>query len=334
MAQKLEINDSRLDDIKSWISSDLKLQNYQIEVASADASFRRYFRLISAGNSWVIMDAPPDKEDCQSFIQIAQLIESVGVQSPHIFSFNQQQGFMQLSDLGSTAYLDKLNKETVDSLYTDAIRSIVNMQTIQADLPEYNAELLQFEMSLFKDWYLQKHLNIALDTTQNKIIADTVDLLTESALQQSVVFVHRDYHSRNLMITDMNNPGVIDFQDAVNGPLTYDLVSLIKDCYIAWPREKQLAWIDLFLKLSPIKTDKQQFIKSLDLMGMQRHLKATGIFSRLNHRDGKTAYMKDIPRTLAYVFDVCSRYEELSDFSALLSSLNIKGDAQILELIK
>jgi len=334
MAQMLEINDSRLDDIKNWISSDLKLQNYQIEVASADASFRRYFRLISAGNSWVIMDAPPDKEDCQSFVHIAQLIESVGVQSPHIFSFNQQQGFMQLSDLGSIAYLDKLDKETVDSLYADAIQSIVNMQTIQADLPEYNAELLQFEMSLFKDWYLQKHLNIALDTIQNKIIADTVDLLTESALQQSVVFVHRDYHSRNLMITDKNNPGVIDFQDAVNGPLTYDLVSLIKDCYIAWPRGKQLAWIDQFLKLSPLKMDKQQFIKSLDLMGMQRHLKATGIFARLNHRDGKTAYMKDIPRTLAYVFDVCSRYEELSGFSALLSSLNIKGDAQIQELIK
>ncbi|RDH81478.1 MAG: phosphotransferase [endosymbiont of Galathealinum brachiosum] len=344
MTQQLDINDtseidagitdSRLDDIKEWISADLKLENYQIEVASADASFRRYFRVRSANKSWVIMDAPPDKEDCRSFVTIAKLIEAAGVQAPHIYNFNQAQGFMQLSDLGSTAYLDRLTNETVDQFYADAIQSIVKMQGIQAELPEYNAELLQFEMSLFKDWFLLKHLNIELDVSQNKIITDTVNLLMQSALQQSAVFVHRDFHSRNLMITDENNPGVIDFQDAVNGSPAYDLVSLIKDCYIAWPRVKQLQWVDQYLKLSSLNVDRQVFIKQMDFMGMQRHMKAIGIFARLNHRDGKPGYLDDIPRTLAYVFDVCQRYEELAEFSSMLSILKIKADAMTLDLIR
>jgi N-acetylmuramate 1-kinase len=327
-------NDIRLDDIKTWIATDLKLPDIKIEVASADASFRRYFRLFSGNDRWVIMDAPPEKEDCKPFVEIAGLLEVAGVQSPHVFNFNEQQGFMRLSDLGSTAYLDKLNISTADALYADAIHALVNMQTIQADLSKYDAELLQFEMSLFKDWYLHKHLNIELDEKQNKIIADTVSLLTESALQQSPVFVHRDYHSRNLMITANNNPGVIDFQDAVNGPPCYDLVSLIKDCYIAWPRKKQLEWIDQYLSLSPLKLNRQLFIKQLDFMGMQRHLKAIGIFARLNHRDNKSAYLNDIPRTLAYVVDVSQRYNELAEFSELLNRLKLKGDAQTLQLIQ
>jgi len=327
-------SDTRLDEIKNWVSSELKLDDFKIEVASADASFRRYFRLISAGKSWVIMDAPPDKEDCKPFVIIAKLIENAGVQAPHIYEFNEPQGFMQLSDLGSTAYLDKLNNDTADALYFDAIQAIVKIQTIQADVPAYNDDLLQFEMSLFRDWFLAKHLNIKLDEKQNNIINNTFLFLSDSALQQSRVFVHRDYHSRNLMITNKNNPGVIDFQDAVNGPPTYDLVSLIKDCYIAWPREKQLYWIDQFLNSSPINIERQQFIKQLDLMGMQRHLKAIGIFARLNYRDAKPAYLNDIPRTLAYVVDVCERYTELQEFSLLLSSLPITADAQTLELIK
>ena len=334
MSQTPEIEDIRLEAIKNWIVTDLALQNFQIKVASADASFRRYFRLIADGSSWVIMDAPPDKEDCGPFIYIAQLIESVDVQAPHIYKYNEAMGFMQLSDLGSTAYLDKLNDQTADSLYTDALHSIVKMQTISAELPDYNEELLHTEMNLFKDWYLKKHLNIDLTAPQNKTIFSAFKLLTESALQQEKVFVHRDYHSRNLMLKDKSNPGVIDFQDAVNGPASYDLVSLIKDCYIAWPRKKQLQWIDQFLELSSLRVEKQQFIKQLDFMGMQRHLKATGIFARLNHRDGKPGYLNDIPRTLAYVFDVCQRYEELGEFLLLLSSLNIVADTDTLERIK
>ncbi len=327
-------SDARLEAIKDWVATELKLQNFTIEVASADASFRRYFRLLCGGKSWIIMDAPPDKEDCQPFINIAKLIEDAGVQSPHIYNFNEQQGFMRLSDLGSTAYLDKLNNKTVDVLYADAIRSIIKMQTIKADIPAYDEKLLQFEMSLFNDWFIGQHLNLKLHASQSKVISKTFSFLSESALQQIPVFVHRDYHSRNLMLTENNNPGVIDFQDAVYGSPAYDLVSLIKDCYIAWPRQKQLQWIGQFLERSPLKIDRQRFIKQLDFMGLQRHLKAIGIFSRLNYRDDKPAYLDDIPRTLAYVIDVCQRYEELNSFLLLLNSLNIKADEKTLELIR
>lgn len=329
-----EVIDIRLNAIKHWVKSELKLENYQIEAASADASFRRYFRLTSGDKRWIIMDAPPDKEDCQAFVCIAELIEAVGVHSPHIGAFNAQQGFMQLSDLGTQPYLGKLNNETVDSLYIDAIQALIKMQTISADLPRYNADLLISEMKLFSEWYLQKHLKQTLDKPQIKIIADAIELLAVSALQQPAVFVHRDYHSRNLMLTPENNPGVIDFQDAVQGPFTYDLVSLIKDCYIAWPRKKQLMWVDQFLALSSINIDKSRFVKQLDFMGLQRHMKAIGIFARLNHRDGKPGYLKDIPRTLAYVFDVCQRYDELTRFSKLLTTLNISADPVTLELLQ
>lgn len=345
----IQTDDLRFEDIKSWIESDLNIQNYQLEPASEDASFRRYFRLSSENKSWIIMDAPPEKEDCQPFVKVATLIEAAGVHAPHIYNFNQLQGFMQLSDLGCTAYLSELNDQTVDVLYADAIQAIVKMQGISADLPEYNSELMAFEMSLFKDWYLEKHLGFQLTDAQNITLENTFNLLSDSALQQKVVFVHRDYHSRNLMIEDtgnsglinpalsniaLSNPGVIDFQDAVNGPASYDLVSLIKDCYIAWPRAKQLEWIDQYLQLSNIETDRQLFIKQLDFMGMQRHLKATGIFARLNHRDGKPGYLNDIPRTLAYIFDVCERYEELSVFLKLLHSLNVVADKETLDKIK
>jgi len=329
-----EVIDIRLNAIKHWVKSELKLENYQIEAASADASFRRYFRLTSGDRRWIIMDAPPDKEDCQAFVYVAKLIESVGVQSPHIGAFDAEQGFMQLSDLGTQAYLDKLNLKTVDSLYIDAIQALIKMQTLSVDLPRYNAELLISEMALFSEWYLQKHLNLTLDDVQIKIIADAIELLAVSALQQPAVFVHRDYHSRNLMVTAENNPGVIDFQDAVNGPYTYDLVSLIKDCYIVWPRQKQLMWVDQFLALSPINIDKSDFVKQLDFMCLQRHMKAIGIFARLKHRDEKPDYLKDIPRTLAYVFDVCQRYDGLANFSKLLSTFNLPVDLKTLEWLK
>jgi len=332
-----EDNDLRLQQIKLWIESDLKISSFQIDTASADASFRRYFRVSTKdvhGSSFIIMDAPPDKEDCRPFINIARLIESAGVHAPHIYEFNQAQGFMRLSDLGSTAYLDKLTEDTADELYLAAIQAIVKMQTISSDLPAYDAALLHTEMSLFKDWYLNKHLAVALDNKQNEILTNTFSILVENALQQTSVFVHRDYHSRNLMITNENNPGVIDFQDAVTGSVSYDLVSLIKDCYISWPRNKQLEWIELYIKFSPLEIDKERFIKQVDLMGMQRHLKAIGIFARLNYRDAKPNYMHDIPRTLAYVFDVCERYAELSDFSQLLSALNIQADEALLSRIK
>jgi len=336
-SENIHENDHRLVEIKQWVESELKFSNYRIEVASADASFRRYFRLITNddnASSFIIMDAPPEKEDCQPFIKIARLIESAGVQAPHIYEFNQAQGFMRLSDLGSTAYLDELNETTDDALYSDAIDAIVKMQSIKAEVPAYDKALLNAEMSLFKDWYLHKHLSVDLDEAQSEVLSDVFSILITNALQQPTTFVHRDYHSRNLMITGENNPGVIDFQDAVNGPCSYDLVSLIKDCYISWPRNKQLERIELYISKSPLKIDKNSFIKQVDLMGMQRHIKAIGIFSRLNYRDAKPNYMHDIPRTMAYVFDVCGRYAEFAKFAELLRSLNIVPDENLLSQIK
>lgn len=338
-------HDSRLEMMRQWIESDLKIKDYDLVPASADASFRRYFRLSLARESWVIMDAPPEKEDCAPFIKVAKLIESAAVHAPHIENYDAARGFMQLSDLGSTPYLNKLNDDTADALYEDAIRAICRMQTIQADLPPYDKELLHTEMALFKDWYLQKHLGLELNAVQNKIWQQLLQQLSDSALQQSQGFVHRDYHSRNLMLLEnddsvdkadnnsLYNPGVIDFQDAVNGPISYDLVSLIKDCYIAWPRHKQLQWIDYYLQQSIFDVDQQTFIQQLDFMGLQRHLKAIGIFARLNHRDAKPGYLNDIPRTLAYVFDVCQRYPELNDFYQLLISFGLAPDQKTRELI-
>lgn len=330
-------NYSRLALIGQWLESDCALNDFAIEVASADASFRRYFRVRlnnSQPQSYIVMDAPPDKEDCAPFIKIARLLEDAAVHAPHIYQYDAAQGFMLLSDLGNRAYLDQLKADTVDLLYGDAINAIIHMQQISAELPAYNEVLLRTEMSLFSDWYLARHLQLELTEEQQHVLDNTFSLLVENALQQPQVFVHRDYHSRNLMITDENNPGVIDFQDAVVGAASYDLVSLIKDCYIAWPRHKQLHWIRQYLAQSTLQIETDTFIKQLDLMGLQRHIKVCGIFARLNYRDGKPGYLADIPRTLAYVFDVCQRYDELKEFAALLNTLDIHADASLLEQLQ
>ena len=329
-------NDIRLQNLQHWLDNELKLGSYNIAPASADASFRRYFRISQNQMSWVAMDAPPDKEDCEPFIKIASLIEAVNVHAPHIYHRNKDEGYLLLSDLGSQAYLDALNNDSADHLYNDAIHALIKLQTIDDKLKKYDHELLHQEMNLFNDWYLSTHLNIKLDTTQLETISQCYTLLSANAIQQIQTFVHRDYHCRNLMLTTENNPGVIDFQDAVHGPITYDLVSLLKDCYIAWPRQKVEHWIELFMQSSPLCTELEveQFIKWFDLMGMQRHLKAAGIFARLNHRDNKPNYLNDIPRTLAYIFDVCERYDELHAFGSLLNDLHIQADAGTLKLIK
>lgn len=330
-------HDPRLESIRQWLEADCGLSNFAIEVASADASFRRYFRVRlnnSQPQSYIVMDAPPDKEDCAPFINIARLLEQAGVHAPHIYQYDAAQGFMLLSDLGNCAYLDQLNLDTVDALYGDAISAIIHMQQIKAELPAYNDTLLRTEMSLFSDWYLARHLQLELTPIQQRVLDNTIELLVDNALQQPQVFVHRDYHSRNLMITDENNPGVIDFQDAVVGAASYDLVSLIKDCYIAWPRHKQLQWIDQYLTQSELPIEKDTFVKQLDLMGLQRHIKVCGIFARLNYRDAKPAYLADIPRTLAYVFDVCQRYDELNEFATLLDELELRADSELLEQLQ
>jgi len=335
-SQQTMNQDIRLQQLQLWLEQTLGHKNFSIAPASADASFRRYFRVTTPQQTWVAMDAPPDKENCEPFVHVAQMIEAAGVQAPHIFQRSKEQGFMLLSDLGSTPYLSKLNNENADLLYQDAINSLIKMQTLQNGLPAYDAKLLHFEMSLFQDWYLDKHLQIKLSTNQQNVLQNALDLLTHSAQQQPQVFVHRDYHSRNLMITESDNPGVIDFQDAVVGAISYDLVSLLKDCYIAWPRQKIESWARYFLDNNPqtANISFEQFMRWFDLMGAQRHIKVLGIFARLNHRDGKPAYLKDIPRTLAYLVDACARYDDLYDLHKLLQQLNLQPDVATLDLIK
>ncbi len=320
--------DQRLEQLKVWLNeSGITYQT--IAPASADASFRRYFRITDAQNTYIIMDAPPEKEDCQPFIHIAKLLLGYGLNVPQILQQDLEQGFLLLSDLGNTVFLSELNQESVDEMYTSAMKPLLLMQKNKApDLPAYDEQLLLNELSLFPEWYLTKHLNINLTQEQNKILEQTFSQLINNALTQPQVCVHRDYHSRNLMVNNANPdaPGVIDFQDAVIGAVTYDLVSLLKDCYISWPRQQVENWVKYYhgeAESSGIiqNVSFDEFLRWFDLMGLQRHLKVAGIFSRLYHRDGKDGYLNDIPLTMDYIFDVLKRYPEFKPLQILLGEI-------------
>ncbi len=313
---------NRIKTLQQWLTNDLGFKDYKIEPASADASFRRYFRVTHNNETHIVMDAPPDKENCAPFVTIAEAFINIGLNVPAIIEQNLQQGFLLLSDLGSQQYLDALNDQTVDRLYGDALGALATLQGCGVKdglLPVYDRALLMNEMQLFPDWLLDRHCNIKLNNADQTLLNKVFELLADNALQQPQVCVHRDYHSRNLMQVPNHNPGILDFQDAVIGPVTYDLVSLLRDCYIAWPRERVENWAlgyhELALQsgiMRPEQGDEQQFLRWFDLMGVQRHLKASGIFARLKHRDNKTGYIKDVPRTLGYVGEVCVRYDELN----------------------
>ncbi len=316
---------NRLTELQQWLES-LSANTYtDIRPASADASFRQYFRVSNTqdNKNYIVMDAPTDKEDCRPFIQITDLIRGVNVNAPNIIARNIQKGFLLLDDLGNKPYLDNLNADNAEQLYIDAIDALLKMQSIYSMLPAYDETLLRTEMLLFETWYVNRHLGTKLTAQQQIALNEIFELLISSALEQPQVFVHRDYHSRNLMITDTNNPGVIDYQDAVNGPITYDLVSLFKDCYIEWPRHKVEHWLDLYLaRLTPTHfIEKKTLLKWFDFMGVQRHLKVLGIFSRLNYRDGKPQYLDDLPLTLKYITDCCDRYQELQPLKELLNEI-------------
>jgi hypothetical protein len=291
--------------------------------------------VLHAGDSYVVMDAPPDKEDSRPFIKTAKIFFDLGLNVPEVIDENLQQGFLLLSDLGSVPYLDVLNEATVERLYGDALGALATLQACAPDntsLPEYDRALLLNEMELCREWLIGKHLGVSPDRGQNSVIDAAFTLLADNALAQPRVCVHRDYHSRNLMHTAMNNPGILDFQDAVIGPVTYDLVSLLRDCYIDWPRARvedwALGYLDLALQSGILRAehdDPQQFLRWFDLMGMQRHLKAAGIFARLRHRDGKAGYLPDIPRTLGYVVEVAARYDELATFGQYIDTEVLNG---------
>jgi aminoglycoside/choline kinase family phosphotransferase len=320
----------RLEALRTWLHEVLGEAELSIAPASSDASFRRYFRVEGAGDSLIAMDAPPDKEDTGPFVHVANMLAAVGVNAPRIIAAEPGQGFLLLTDLGHQAYLDSLSEENVDALYADALAALLVMQhnihTAETELPPYSAQLLLEEMVLFRDWYLRQYRQQSLSESQHAALEQVFTQLVECALAQPRVFVHRDYHSRNLMVTEYNNPGILDFQDAVYGPVSYDLVSLLRDCYIAWPRERVESWaLGYFHQLVTAGLISPQsdttYLRWFDWMGVQRHLKATGIFARLHLRDNKPGYLGDIPRTLGYVREVAARYDELHDLHALLSDL-------------
>jgi hypothetical protein len=321
--------DKRKQIIRNWIESLYPAEEFSLEPASSDASFRRYFRLKKQLDSLIIMDAPPENEEITTFCRLARRFYTLGINVPEILHTENEQGFVLMSDLGSDHYLDSLNDSTVERLYGDALTSLLILQSGTFDdpefLPAYSAELLRGEMDLFRQWYLATHLGLEISDEEHKIMDDAWQLLINSALEQPQLWVHRDYHSRNLMVTDVNNPGIIDFQDAVTGPITYDLVSLLKDCYIEWPEQRVEDWVigyhNLALQSGLLKNeDEQQFLRWFHRMGIQRHLKVAGIFARLSHRDGKNRYLDDIPLTLKYLISALKNDAELADLYSMVIS--------------
>lgn len=315
-------DDPRLDLLRHWLESELGWRGCGLAPASADASFRRYFRVTRDDATVIAMDAPPAKEDVEPYLRVAGMLEAIGVNAPRMIARNAADGFLLLSDLGSTTYLEALaDPARAGPLYRDAISALVRIQARGREhvavLPPYDERLLRTEMRLFPDWLLTRHLGLELDETVTAMLAFAADRLVANALEQPQVFVHRDYHSRNLMVCEGANPGILDFQDAVHGPLTYDLVSLLRDCYVTWPPEQVLGWARDFRRGAAAAgldtgADERQFLRWFDLMGVQRHLKASGIFARLWHRDGKPGYLPDVPRTLGYVVESCARHDDLA----------------------
>ncbi len=324
------MTDIRQTALARWLQQQSGFETAKLDVASADASFRRYFRCQdSKGQSYILMDAPPEKESLKEFIHIAEQIRDAGLNAPEIHAQDLEQGFLRLSDLGEQLYLGELKQQRDNErLYSDALSALAVMQAgINPEgLPAYDAELLQFEMSLFLDWYLKKHLNYTPSDAESAILSETFAQLSQSALEQPQVFVHRDYHSRNLLKAT-HNPGIIDFQDAVCGAITYDLVSLLRDAYFVLPQNLIEDYVQGYYKLakhSGLLNDDispEQFSQWFDWMGLQRHIKVVGIFARLAHRDGKTDYLDDIPKVYYYLLKVSARYPEMQALHQLLEEL-------------
>lgn len=322
--------DSRQQALHAWLEKTLQHADFRLTTASADASFRRYFRVHLADKSLIAMDAPPSHENCDPFIRIARLFAAAGMHVPEVIAEDLAQGFLLLSDLGDVTYLSQLNESTAPVLYHDASMALIKLQLASKPgvLPDYDEALLTREMQLFPDWYIGRHLNMTLDDKQQQDLQKMFSLLNQNILAQGQVYVHRDYHSRNLMVCD-NNPGVLDFQDAVYGAITYDMVSLLKDAYISWDEEKIIDWTVRYWQAAkkqglPVPADFSEFYRDFEYMGAQRHIKVLGIFARLYHRDGKDGYLKDMPLVMQYLYKVCERYIELKPLLRLLDVLENK----------
>jgi len=320
----------RIQLLENWVKEQFPAKPFTLQPASADASFRRYFRVSFKDQTLIVMDAPPQHEDCRPFLQVAEILAATGVHVPKILAQNLDQGFLLLSDLGNTTFMQALNiqMDSASQLYGDAIDALVKLQLSQQveGLPVYDEALLLRELNLFPDWYIAKHLQKDLSEKQQAVLQSIFTRIIQNNLAQPRVLVHRDYHSRNLMVTSPN-PGIIDFQDAVVGPITYDLVSLFKDAYIRWDEERILDWMIRYWEKArkaelPVSADFAEFYRDFEWMGVQRHIKILGIFARLSYRDGKSTYLSDMPLVMEYLRKTCKRYRELHLLLNLLDELN------------
>lgn len=317
----------RQEHLRDWVRQTLHDPELKLSPVADDASFRRYFRVHGADCTWVAMDAPPEHEPLDPFLTANAHLRKAGVHAPEIRAENHADGFLLLEDLGDTQYLSRLDEKSADSLYGDALDALLRIQALpQGPLPPYDAKQLRLELGRFTDWYLGRHLGWELNREDQLLIETAWQLLVNRALEQPCVVVHRDYHSRNLMVTEPN-PGIIDHQDAMWGPVTYDLVSLLRDCYIAWPDERVRGWAEQYRRRAIQQgildegVDSGRFMEWFDWMGVQRHLKAVGIFARLCHRDDKPSFLDDVPRVLRYVRDVCAKYPPLQPLAGLVARL-------------
>ncbi|HEX9586077.1 MAG TPA: phosphotransferase [Gammaproteobacteria bacterium] len=321
----------REEEIHAWLTSAVGA-DYRMAPASGDASFRRYLRIFRKTSTLILMDAPPGYEDCRPFVHAQRLLRGAGVNVPEIIDADLDRGLLLLGDLGRRSYLDALNGQNCEALYADALSSLERMQTgIPADqVTVYDQNKLNEELQLFPDWFLKKHLSIEITDSLRQILENSFVKLIALCLEQPQVFVHRDYHSRNLMLVKSNNPGVLDFQDAVRGPATYDLVSLFRDAYIAWPAARVDAWVRGYLHRIRVeldalaKVDASQFVRWFDLTGVQRHIKVAGIFCRLWYRDRKPGYLRDIPLTLRYLTEIGAKYAETRAMADALRALDVE----------
>ena len=329
--------DVRLQQLSVWLEQQLpvlfqregwgEVPAASLTPASSDASFRRYFRWQGEARTLIVMDAPPPQEDCRPFVKVACMLAEAGLHVPRILAADLEQGFLLLDDLGRQTYLDVIDADNADALFEDALQALIALQRRSLDVPMpcYDDALLRRELQLFPDWYLQRHLEVTLDATQQALWSKTCDLLVDSALAQPRVLVHRDYMPRNLMLSTPN-PGVLDFQDAVYGPVTYDVTSLFKDAFLSWPEARVRGWLERYWNLAreagiPVQPQLDDFLRASDLMGVQRHLKVIGIFARICHRDGKPRYLGDVPRFFSYIEAVLARRPELAPLAELLASL-------------
>jgi len=319
----------RAEQLRRWLAVTLGGGDFSIAPASDDASFRRYFRIRrgEAQPSLVVMDAPPDKENCGPFVHVARLLAEAGVHVPTIHAQDLERGFLLLSDLGSTTYPDALDEHNAGRLYEDALDALLKIQRASRPglLPDYDRDLLERELRLFPDWYIARQLERELDAAQLQTLEKAFSTILANNLGQARVFVHRDYHSRNLMVCEPG-PGILDFQDAVYGPITYDLVSLLRDAYIAWDEERVIDWAIRYWERAragglPVARDFADFYRDFEWMGAQRQLKVLGIFARLSFRDGKNGYLKNQPLVMSYLKRTCERYRELAGLARLLEEL-------------